>query len=93
MKQLLGLLGVTLMLGGVGHSVGVAHLYITQGMPDVNRVLLDAWVAEAQIIGDGMYPDHRISRSCLPSGALAKAGRRPDAAIRWPRTRASGLGT
>src|SRR4030095_12579877 len=36
-------------------STGVVHFYITEGVPDANRVLLDAWVAEAQIIGGGMY--------------------------------------
>jgi hypothetical protein len=54
-SQLLRALGVILVLGGVGHSIGVIHLYVTRGVPDVNRVLLDTWVAEAQLIGDGLY--------------------------------------
>jgi hypothetical protein len=48
-------LAVILMLGGLGHSAGVIHLYITQGVPDINRVLLDAWVAEAQLVAGGFY--------------------------------------
>ena len=55
MSQLLPALGVILMLGGLGHSIGVIHLYITEGLPDANRVLLDVWVAEAQILGGGLY--------------------------------------
>lgn len=55
MSQLLRTLGVILVLGGLGHSLGVIHLYVTQGVPDVNRVLLDAWVAESQILGGGLY--------------------------------------
>ena len=55
MSQLLPALGVILMLGGLGHSIGVIHLYITEGLPDADRVLLDVWVAEAQILGGGLY--------------------------------------
>ena len=47
--------GVLLLLGGFGHVVGIVHLYITQGVPDANRVLLDVWVAEAQLLGGGLY--------------------------------------
>lgn len=54
-SQLLRALGIILMLGGLGHTVGVIHLYVTHGIPDVNRVLLDVWVAEAQILGGGLY--------------------------------------
>jgi hypothetical protein len=54
-SQLLRTLGIVLVLGGLGHSLGVIHLYVTQGVPDANRVLLDAWVAEAQILGGGLY--------------------------------------
>ena len=54
-SQLLRALGVILVLGGVGHSIGVIHLYATRGVPNLNRVLLDTWVAEAQIIGGGLY--------------------------------------
>ena len=55
MNQLLRGVGVTLVLGGFGHFVGVLHLYATAGMPDVNRVLLDAWIGEAQIVGGSLY--------------------------------------
>jgi hypothetical protein len=54
-SQLLRALGVILVLGGLGHLIGVIYFYVTQGVPDVNRVLLDAWVAEAQILGGGLY--------------------------------------
>jgi hypothetical protein len=54
-SQLLRTFGVVLVLGGLGHSLGVVHLYVTEGVPDVNRVLLDVWVAEAQIVGGGLY--------------------------------------
>ena len=39
------------MLGGIAHSLGVTHLYVTKGLPDLNRVRLDVWIAEAQIVG------------------------------------------
>ncbi len=55
MSQLLRALGLILVLGGLGHSIGVIHFYLTRGVPDANRVLLDTWVAEAQIIGGGLY--------------------------------------
>jgi hypothetical protein len=43
------------MLGGLGHSAGVIHLYATSGVPDANRVLLDIWIAEAQLVAGGLY--------------------------------------
>lgn len=49
------LTGTILVLGGVGHTVGVIQLYLTQGVPDTNRVLLDLWIAEAQILGGLLY--------------------------------------
>jgi len=48
-------LGVTLLLGGFGHSVGVIRLYFIQGFPETNRILLDIWIAEAQIVGGASY--------------------------------------
>jgi hypothetical protein len=54
-NHLLLALGVVLVLGGLAHSIGVIHLYVTSGVPEVNRVLLDTWVAEAQIIGGSLY--------------------------------------
>jgi hypothetical protein len=53
--RLLAVIGIVLVLGGVGHSAGVLHLYATQGVPDANRVLLDVWIAEAQLLGGGLY--------------------------------------
>jgi hypothetical protein len=73
-SRLLRLLGVTLVLGGCGHSIGVMHLYVTQGVPEVNRVLLDVWVAEAQIIGGGLYlAAFRARRVGLPWRGLSIA--------------------
>lgn len=54
-SQLLRALALSLLLGGLGHSIGVIHFYVTHGVPEANRVLLDTWVAEAQIIGGGLY--------------------------------------
>lgn len=55
MSKLLLVLGMILILGGVGHFAGVAHLYVTQGIPEINRVLLHAWVGEAQILAGALY--------------------------------------
>ncbi len=55
MSKLLLALGVILIVGGLGHFAGVIHLYITQGVPEINRVLLDAWVGEAQVVAGGLY--------------------------------------
>ena len=49
------MLGVALVLGGLVHSAGVAHLYVTRGGPDLNHVLLDTWVAQGQIVGGALY--------------------------------------
>jgi hypothetical protein len=54
-KRLLIALGSVLVLGGVGHFIGIGRLYVTHGVPDANRVLLDVWIGEAQIIGGGLY--------------------------------------
>ncbi len=48
-------LGVALVLGGVAHTAGVTRLYVTQGVPDANRVLLDIWIAQAQLLSGGLY--------------------------------------
>jgi len=55
MNRLLQTLGIVLVLGGLGHSIGIVHLYVTRGVPDMNRVLLDVWIAEAQLLGGGLY--------------------------------------
>jgi hypothetical protein len=47
--------GVILVLGGLGHSGGVMHLYVTSGVPDADRVLLDVWIAEAQLLSGALY--------------------------------------
>jgi hypothetical protein len=53
-RFLLGL-GVILLLGGLAHTIGVSHLYFTRGLPEPNRVLLDVWIAEAQILGGALF--------------------------------------
>ena len=60
------ILGVVLVLGGLGHSAGVARLYATAGVPDANRVLLDVWIAQAQLLSGGLY---------LAAARSARAGR------------------
>jgi hypothetical protein len=47
--------GLVLVLSGLGHSAGVLHFYLTAGVPDANRVLLDIWIAEALVLGGGLY--------------------------------------
>ena len=73
--------GIALVLGGLAHSAGVAHLYVTQGVPDANRVLLDVWIAEAQLLGGGLYlaawRGRRVGRSgrgFVAFGALTVIG-------------------
>jgi hypothetical protein len=53
--RLLGTLGSVLVLGGLGHFIGIIRFYLTHGVPDSNRVLLDVWIGEAQIIGGSLY--------------------------------------
>jgi hypothetical protein len=48
-------LGTLLVLGGIVHSGGVSHLYFTKGLPDLNRILLDVWIAEAQIVAGVLF--------------------------------------
>jgi hypothetical protein len=55
MTKMLKVLGITLVLGGLGHTVGVARLYLTSGVPDAYRVMVDLWVAEAQFLAGGLY--------------------------------------
>jgi len=55
MIRLIRALGVVLLLGGLAHSAGVARLYATTGVPDANRVLLDVWIAQAQLLSGGLY--------------------------------------
>jgi hypothetical protein len=55
LTRLLQILGITLVLGGLAHSAGVIHLYTTQVVPDANRIMLDVWIAEAQLLSGGLY--------------------------------------
>jgi hypothetical protein len=48
-------LGLVLVLGGIAHSVGVVRLYVLKGLPDLNRVLLDVWIAEAQMAAGALF--------------------------------------
>jgi len=52
---MLKVLGITLLVGGLGHTVGVARLYLTSGVPEANRVMVDLWVAESQLLAGGLY--------------------------------------
>lgn len=54
-RSLTRILGVVLVLGGVAHTAGVAHHYVAHGLPDANRLLLDAWIAEAQLAGGILF--------------------------------------
>ncbi|HEV2840030.1 MAG TPA: hypothetical protein VGW39_01785 [Chthoniobacterales bacterium] len=75
MNQLLRVFGIVLLLGGLGHTAGVRHFYFTAGVPEANRVLLDAWIAEAQFLGGGLYlAASHASRAGKPSRALAVFG-------------------
>jgi hypothetical protein len=59
-------LGATLLLGAMAHSFGVCRLYLTRGMPDLNRVLLDVWIAEAQAVGGALFLLGRRRPDSLP---------------------------
>jgi hypothetical protein len=73
-RLLLGL-GVTLLLGGAAHLAGVAHLYATQRVPEANRVLLDWWIGQAQLVGGGLYvAAARAIHRGAPARAIAVAG-------------------
>jgi peptidoglycan/LPS O-acetylase OafA/YrhL len=75
MTQLLRMLGIVLVLGGLAHSAGVVHLYVSSGIPDANRVLLDVWIAQAQLLGGGLYlAAFQARRAGTPSRASAVFG-------------------
>ncbi len=81
MRSLLKVFGTVLVLGGLAHTVGVIHFYWTAGLPDANRVLIDIWVAEAQLLGGGLYllastgaRSTSMSRALSISGALIIVG-------------------
>lgn len=64
-----------LVLGGLAHSAGVIHLYVTQGVPDPNRIMLDLWIAEAQLLGGALYlAAWRGRRAGSPWRTLAAIG-------------------
>jgi hypothetical protein len=54
-SRLLSVIGVVLVAGGLGHSAGVVQRYVSVGVPDANRVLLDIWIAEAQLLSGALY--------------------------------------
>jgi hypothetical protein len=54
-KRFLKIFGIVLLLSGLAHSAGVAHFYMTAGVPGANRVLLDIWIAEGLLLGGGLY--------------------------------------
>jgi hypothetical protein len=73
--RLLSVSGVVLVAGGLGHSAGVIQLYATAGFPDANRVLLDLWIAEAQLLSGALYiAASRAKRARLEWRALAVFG-------------------
>ena len=63
-KKRLSWFGVVLLLGGIAHTFGVTRLYVTSGVPDANRVLLDAWIAEAQFVAGALFI--KAARSAEP---------------------------
>jgi hypothetical protein len=73
--------GVVLLLGGVAHSAGVLNLYRTAGLPDANRILVDVWVAQTQLLTGGLYLTaaralrrHEAWRGLAVFGALTMIG-------------------
>jgi hypothetical protein len=59
-RRFIKIFGVVLVLSGLGHSAGVLHFYMTEGVPNTNRILLDIWIAEALWLGGGLY----LAASC-----------------------------
>ena len=74
MNRLLKIFGIILVLGGLAHSVGVLHFYYMDGVPDANRVLLDIWIAEAQVLGGALYFAASRGLGGKPSRMLAVFG-------------------
>lgn len=75
MSRLLRAVGVILVLGGLAHSAGVIHLYAVDRVPDANRVMLDVWIAEAQLLAGALYvAASRARRAATPWRALAVFG-------------------
>jgi hypothetical protein len=54
-NRFLKIFGIVLLVSGLAHSAGVAHFYMTAGVPIANRVLLDLWIAEGLLLGGSLY--------------------------------------
>jgi hypothetical protein len=68
-NRFLKVFGIALVLSGLGHSAGVLHFYMTEKVPDANRILLDIWIAEALFLGGGLY----LAATCgTHTGKLAR---------------------
>jgi hypothetical protein len=74
-SRLLRAVGIVLVLGGLAHTAGVIHLYVVEGVPDANRVMLDVWIAEAQLLAGALYvAASRARRAGTPWRALGAFG-------------------
>jgi hypothetical protein len=63
-NRFLKIFGIVLLLSGLAHSAGVAHYYLTAGIPVANRILLDIWIAEGLLLGGSLYlAACRVSRA------------------------------
>ena len=66
---------MVLIAGGLGHTLGVIYLYVTEGIPEANRVLIHVWVAQAHLLGGGLYlTAYRAWRAQSPWRALGAYG-------------------
>jgi hypothetical protein len=74
MTKMLKVLGITLVLGGLGHTVGIARFYLTSGVPEANRVMIDLWIAEAHLLAGGLYLSASRSDAIAASRPLAIFG-------------------
>ena len=53
----------------------MTRLYAAQGVPDASRVLLDVWIAQAQLLAGGLYiTAARSARGGKPWRSLAAFG-------------------
>lgn len=74
-NRFLKIFGIVLLLSGLAHSTGVAHFYMTAGVPGANRVLLDTWIAEGLLLGGSLYlAACNASRAGQPSRLLTVFG-------------------
>jgi uncharacterized membrane protein HdeD (DUF308 family) len=55
MNRIIPALGSVLVLGGLAHFYGVTRLYLSEGLPDANRILLDVWIGETQVVAGAFY--------------------------------------